>query len=212
MAVNNQSNLDVFLFMFDYLNIDVTGISNVSFRYYVTSWEKFSLYAAVMRKLDDTSGKSAEIALDDADRRLLNALQRDNRRSVAELAAAAGLTPQTCHRRLQRLRESGLIVREAALVDQQRSPLPLTAVIEVAMERLSATVRADFETRMRETREVLQCYAVSGPNDYILVVALADVADYSRFMQEHLASDEAVKHFKGTLSVVTVKQTTIVDF
>jgi Lrp/AsnC family leucine-responsive transcriptional regulator len=150
--------------------------------------------------------------VDDADRRLLNELQRDNTRSVAALAAAVGLTPQTCHRRLQRLRESGLILREAALVDQARSPRPVTAIIEVALERLNDGVRAAFEERMREADDVLACYAVSGPNDYILTVALADVADYSRFVHQHLVDHPGVKHFKGTLSVVTVKQTTVIDF
>jgi Lrp/AsnC family leucine-responsive transcriptional regulator len=150
--------------------------------------------------------------VDDADRRLLNELQRDNTRSAAALAAAVGLTPQTCHRRLQRLRESGLILREAALVDQRRSPRPVTAIIEVALERLNDGVRAAFEARMQEACDVLACYAVSGPNDYILTVALADVADYSRFVHQHLAEDPGVKHFKGTLSVVTVKQTTVIDF
>jgi Lrp/AsnC family leucine-responsive transcriptional regulator len=150
--------------------------------------------------------------VDDADRRLLNELQRDNTRSVAALAAVVGLTPQTCHRRLQRLRESGLILREAALVDQGRSPRPVTAIIEVALERLNDGVRAAFEETMRSADDVLACYAVSGPNDYVLTVALADVADYSRFVHEHLVENPGVKHFKGTLSVVTVKQTTVIDF
>lgn len=150
--------------------------------------------------------------LDAADRRLLNEVQRDVRRSLAEIAKAAGLTPQTCHRRLQRLRTTGLILREAAIVDQRRSPWPLLAIVEVMMERLTNEGIAEFHRVLLAEPKVLQCYAVAGEADFLLIVAVEDMADHHRFIHDFLLDQPGVKHCKSKFSMRTVKFTTEIRF
>ncbi|NED69887.1 AsnC family transcriptional regulator, partial [Streptomyces sp. SID10244] len=53
--------------------------------------------------------RGADRALDDTDRTLLRLLQTDARMPNSELAARAGIAPSTCHGRVRRLTDLGVI-------------------------------------------------------------------------------------------------------
>jgi DNA-binding Lrp family transcriptional regulator len=164
------------------------------------------------RLLDLPTRSARPPQFDELDRKLLNALQRSCSRSPAELADALGINRRTCYRRLERLRAQNVILREVAIVDQRQSPWPLSVIIEVMMERLTANVRLDFERAMGRLPQVMSFYAVSGESDYLLIVALSDVEDYYQFVNEHLVDNPAVKHFKSSFALRTMKLTTEIPF
>ncbi len=129
------------------------------------------------------------VSLDIIDSRLIAELQKDNRISVADLCDTIGLTPATCHRRLKRLRESGLIIKEAALVDPRFSARPLTVIIEITLAQNLIT----FEKRLSLLKEISMCWAVSGPVDFIAVGHFRDMDHYRAFMVAELIDNENVK-------------------
>ncbi len=118
------------------------------------------------------------VTIDDIDRRLLDALQQDSSRPVGVIAELVGLSSSACYRRIQRLRDSKLIQREAAQVDQRRSAWPLTVVVELVMERLNEPLRAAFEAKVQGLAQVMQCYSISGEADFVMLIAVADMDDY----------------------------------
>lgn len=130
------------------------------------------------------------VTLDIIDSRLITELQKDNRVSVAELCDRIGLTPATCHRRLKRLRESGLIIKETALVDPQFSARPLTVIIEIAVARNLVA----FLKKLSEMKELSMCWAVSGPMDFVAVGHFRDIDHFREFMVAELIENEDVKH------------------
>jgi Lrp/AsnC family leucine-responsive transcriptional regulator len=148
---------------------------------------------------------SGPVALDDVDRRLLNALQDDCQRSVLELARAASTSVATCHRRLQRLRASGVIEREAAILRPERTARGLIIFVEVALERHEAAAHAAFEDKMRAAPEVSQCYNTSGQTDYIVVMNVADVPAYHEAATRLFSSDPGIRTFRSTISIKRVK-------
>lgn len=150
--------------------------------------------------------------LDEADRRILNALQRSNRHSLHELAEIVGMSPQTCHRRLQRLRNSNIIEREAVLIDPRRSPKPFTVFVKVKLEPMNEESKRKFEARIAQFPEIMQVYIISGPFDYLLVVNLADIAEFDRFADDFLVESEQVHHFESTMVLRRVKFETAIDF
>ena len=156
--------------------------------------------------------QSGSVDLDEVDRRLLNEVQRDNGRPVAVIADIVGLSASACYRRLQRLRNDGVIVREAAIVDQRRSPWPLTVIVELSMERMNEPVRAGFEAKIQRVPQILQCFSVSGDADFVLVVAAADVEDYREFARDVLISDEHIKTFRSTFALKRLKSQTLIEF
>lgn len=151
-------------------------------------------------------------SLDDIDRRLLNALQQDCSRQIAAVADLVGLSPSACYRRIQKLKDARVILGEVALVDQRRSPSPLTVFVEVTMERLNEPIRAAFEAKIQRLPQVMQCHAVSGPSDFFLVLALPSTEAYYEFVQEFFVADETIRAFKSTFGIYGVKSKTQLMF
>src|SRR5919109_4782776 len=75
------------------------------------------------------------VELDDFDRRLLDALQQDSRRTGEQLAALVGLSPAACLRRAQRLRETGVIEREIAILAPAALGGMTSVLVLVTLER-----------------------------------------------------------------------------
>lgn len=141
------------------------------------------------------------VTLDIIDSRLITELQKDSRISVAELCDTIGLTPATCHRRLKRLRESGIIVKEMALVDPQMSARPLTVIIEITL----AQNRIPFEKKLSLLKEISMCWAVSGPVDFVAVGHFRDIDHYRAFMVAELIDDENVKRQTSAIVVDRIR-------
>lgn len=149
-----------------------------------------------------------EIDLDDIDRRILAALQRDARISNIELAAQVGLSPSPCHRRVRRIEAAGLIRRYVALLDRTKLGLDLTVFIEVALARKDAESVAAFERAVTARPEVLECHIMTGDYDYLLRVAAADVASFRSFIMTDLLAMPAIDKTRSNLSLGEVKYTT----
>ena len=108
--------------------------------------------------MDSIPGGTVE--LDDFDRRLLDALQADNRRTGEEFADIVGLSPAACLRRAQRLRDEKVIERDVSILAPEALGRRLTVIVLVTLERESPDVVDAFKRSMRQAPEVMQCYYV----------------------------------------------------
>ena len=149
------------------------------------------------------------ISLDSTDLRLLDALQRDASRTNQRLAADVGISPPTCLRRVQRLRDVGLIERQVALLSPDRLAAVLghglQAVIEISLDRQDAASLDAFETRVIADDAVQQCWRVSPGPDFVLVVAARDMPDYSALAQRLFTADGNVRNVKAFFSLKRAK-------
>lgn len=142
--------------------------------------------------------------LDDFDRRLLAALQRDNRQTGEELAEAVGLSPAACLRRAQRLREAGVIARDVAIVAAEYADRPLTLITQVTLQRDRPDFLDTFRRRMAAAPEVTQAYYVTGAADLVLIIAVVDMEQYESFTRRQLG-DPQVKRFDTMVVMNRVK-------
>jgi Lrp/AsnC family leucine-responsive transcriptional regulator len=161
------------------------------------------------RKHHSQSGKL--VALDAVDRRLLAILQNDNSQSNLHLAEQASLSPPTCLRRVRRLRDEGVIVRDVSLVDPSKVGKGVTVFVEVALERQQDEQQRTFEKKIRATPEVMQCYVVSGDSDFLLVARVADMETYHEFVKRVLVRDQNVRNFRSIFAMNTVKYETAIQ-
>lgn len=143
--------------------------------------------------------------LDTTDRRLLACLQENGRMTATELAARAGLTTSPCLRRLKVLEEAGVIRGYTALVDQTQVGLPVSVFVSVKLERQSEEAMARFEAAVRRCPEVLECYLMTGPRDYLLRVVARDLADYERFVKETLTRISGIANLESSFALGQVK-------
>ncbi len=146
--------------------------------------------------------------LDETDRRILAALQRQGRLSAQELAEAAGASPATCWRRLKALEEAGIIKGYAALLDREKLGLAVVAFVHVTIERQYAKAVAEIEKKIRTRTEVIDCYATTGDADFTLRVVARDIADYDRFLQKFLLELPEVRQVRSAIALREIKATT----
>jgi Lrp/AsnC family transcriptional regulator, leucine-responsive regulatory protein len=151
---------------------------------------------------------ASHMDLEDIDLRILSFLQDDARLSNVELAAKVGLSQAPCLRRVRALEKSGVIKSYTALIDEATVALGVTVHIQVRLD-LQVAKRFDrFESQIVGRPDVLECYLLTGAADYLLRVAVRDVAAYERFLKESLSRMEGVVSTHSSFGLRVVKHTT----
>lgn len=144
--------------------------------------------------------------MDRTDRNLLDALQHDSSRSVADLGELVGLSASACHRRIKALEEQGLIAGYAARVDPRRMGLTVEVFVEITLTSQSRESMDRFERAVGDFDEILECHLMSGGADYILRVAATDLADYDSIHRECLARLPGVSAMRSSFSLRRIKR------
>ena len=138
---------------------------------------------------------------DAIDLQLMDLLQRDATLNNQQLAQRAGVSPATCLRRVARLRESGLIERQVALLSHgalaQLQGHGLAAIVEVSLDRQGAEHLATFEARVVEEDAVQQCWRVSPGPDFVLVVQVLDMPHYQQLAERLFTQNANVRNVKA---------------
>jgi len=122
--------------------------------------------------------------MDKKDFQILHQLQLDARLSNHELAQRVNLSPSPCLRRVRQLEQSGVIRGYTAIVDQQAFGLPITVFIRIALERHDTATVGEFERRIRDIDEIMDCFLMTGQRDYLLRVVASSLEGYERFIRE----------------------------
>ena len=123
-------------------------------------------------------------ALDQIDIKILAALQRDGRTTVAKLAKAVGLSPRPCLERVRRLEAARIITGYHAQIDVDRLSRPVTVFAEITLANQARQDR--LERRLAATDEVVECWQVSGRVDYLARFVCADLGAYETLTNDLL--------------------------
>lgn len=146
----------------------------------------------------------SETELDRKDFRILHHLQNNGRLSNAELADAVGLSPSPCLRRVRALEQAGIIRRYAAIVDSGAVGLPITTFVNVTLHSQERSSLEAFEQRVRQYREVMECYLMTGSFDHILRVVVPDLESYERFLVDRLTRTPGVANIQSSFTLKQV--------
>ena len=148
-------------------------------------------------------------ALDEIDRRILAALQRDGRMSMADLAAEVGLSPSPCARRVGLMEEAGVIARYVAVVDQKAVGLPVSVFVSIKLSSQREEALTAFGRAIAAWPEVLECYLMTGPRDYLLRVVAEDLGAYERFLKQKLTRLDGIASIESSFALEQVKYTNV---
>lgn len=127
-----------------------------------------------------------KITTDSIDRKIMRALQRDGRMTLAQLADHVGLSATPCKRRLLRLEEAGIIAGYEARIDPKVSGFGVTAYISVEMERQDVDELARFQREVSHFEEVVTGTLMTGSQDFLLEVAVENLEEFEQFLQTRL--------------------------
>jgi len=165
-----------------------------------------------LQEICKTQAMEGQITLDTIDRRILRALQRDGRMTYDVLAQEVGLSPSAALRRVKRLEESGAVAGYVALLSPERVGLPLTAYLNVRLEKHTERHKRNpmdvFRASVQTWPEVVECASLTGEMDYLLRVVVQDMAHYSRFIMDTLLKHPSVQDCKTSFVLDRVKNTT----
>ncbi len=151
--------------------------------------------------------KLMTMKLDDIDRRILRALQRNGRIPNNELAQAVGLSPSPCLRRVRLLEEAGVIDRYVAVLNPARIGKGLTFFTRIWLNAQDEDTIEHFASEVLKLPEVLECYLMLGDCDAMVRCVAADISDYRRFQSEHLSRIRGVQNVKTDVPSQTIKHT-----
>ncbi|HEY9108540.1 MAG TPA: Lrp/AsnC family transcriptional regulator [Roseateles sp.] len=128
--------------------------------------------------------------MDAIDVRILEILQQDAEQQVAQIAEAVGLSTTPCWRRIQRLKEAGVITRQVALVDARKVNVGVTVFVSVRTSVHTDTWFETFKATVQAIPEVVEFYRMSGDVDYLLRVVVPDIAAYDRVYKRLIAGTQ----------------------
>jgi DNA-binding Lrp family transcriptional regulator len=144
--------------------------------------------------------------LDRFDRQLLNLVQDDSAQTAERLAEAVGLSASAIQRRLKRLREEGVIVRDAAIVDPRMVGRPTYFVVSLQVERERPELLAQLREWLAARDQIQQVFYVTGEADFILIITAPDTESYDALMSRMVAENPNVRRFTTNVTLGVVKQ------
>jgi Lrp/AsnC family transcriptional regulator, leucine-responsive regulatory protein len=149
-----------------------------------------------------------QLPIDSIDWNILRLLQADARLSNVELAKAVGLSPSPCLARVRALEKAGYISRYVSLLDALKVGLKVSVFIQVALEKQIEPVLDVFEKAIKERREVMECYLMTGEADYLLRVVVPDLQALEHFILNFLSRVPGVGNIKSSFALKQVKYQT----
>jgi len=141
---------------------------------------------------------------DSVDRAIISTLQRDGRIANVDLAEAVALSPSACLRRVKALEASGIIAGYHADVSRARAGLGLTAFIGLRVEGHSQETSQRIEERLLAIPAVVACYVISGNDDFLVEVAVPDLAGYEQLLLGEILTIPSVVQAHSTFAIRTV--------
>lgn len=151
---------------------------------------------------------AAFASLDRTDKTILKALQRDASISNVALSSKVNLSPPACLRRVERLKELGLIKRIVALLDPKAMEAGTLVLIGVVLDRSTPESFAAFEKAVQRVPSCMECHVVTGEFDYIMLVRTKDNEGYNRLHAEHLLDLPGVRQIRTFMVLREVLSTT----
>jgi Lrp/AsnC family transcriptional regulator len=148
-----------------------------------------------------------EMGMDAIDRKLVELLQADATLPIAELASRVNLSQTPCWKRVQRLKEEGVIRAQVALCDARKLGVGTTVFVAVRTNQHTEDWARKFVSAVREIPEVVEAYRMSGETDYLLRVVVSDIDDYDRVYKQ-LIRDVALFDVSSSFAMEQIKYST----
>ncbi|MFT6582958.1 MAG: Lrp/AsnC family transcriptional regulator [Alphaproteobacteria bacterium] len=145
--------------------------------------------------------------MDELDRKILRILQTDSALAVSEIAKQVGLSASPCWKRINRLREGGIIERNTVVLNARQLGFGLTVFVSIKTGEHSDEWLADFSKQVTEMPEVTEIHRMAGDVDYMLKVVARDMESFDKFYKR-LIGITAFSEVTSRFSMEKIKETT----
>lgn len=149
------------------------------------------------------------VQLDQIDRRILDLLQTVPGINTSTIGEKIGLSQSACWRRIQRLRDEGIIQDQPVKLDREKVGLNTMVFAHVKLTSHGRSNLADFSDAVRKYPEVLDCYVVLGNVDFLLRIVTEDIKAYEQFFFEKLSQLPGIQEVNSSIVLSDIKHTTV---
>ncbi len=143
--------------------------------------------------------------IDDTDRRILRQMMAEPGLPSAELAERAGVTPATCWRRIEKLREGGVIRGEEALIDWHALGWAVEVSLRFTLDKTNPRAFDEFTAAAREVPEVIEIQSFLGSTDMRLQVVARDMAHYQEIYRNRILTLPHIAELDALMLISTIK-------
>ena len=148
------------------------------------------------------------MGLDEIDKKILNILQEEGRITNARLAQKVGISPSPTLERVKKLEQAGFIRQYVALVAPEKIDRGTLALVHVSLAVHQLGSLDHFVKSIQALPEVLECYHISGEEDFLLKVAVAGIEAYREFVVNKLTGIGGISKIRTSFVLDTVKNST----
>ena len=145
--------------------------------------------------------------MDEIDRKLLALLQQDSTVAMSDLADEVGLSATPVWKRVQKMEQAGVIARRVALLNPEQIGIALIVFVAIEAREHTPEWLAAFAGAIRDMPEIMDAYRMAGEVDYMLRVAVADMAEFDTFYKR-LITAVPLKNVTSRFAMERLKQTT----
>ena len=178
-------------------------VFNINLQYFRNDFSYIRLFSKIFSvvKLMNES----QYTLDRIDRKILSALRKDGRLTVAQLSELVGLSSSPCWTRVKRLESLNVIEGYTATINAKAIGINELFFIEITLERHDDEILEQFSDALSQMPEVVEAHLVTGDYDYLVKVAVKNAEHYERFLRKNLYSMKGIRHTRSIFALRPLK-------
>lgn len=146
------------------------------------------------------------MVLDEIDKTILNTLQKNGKTTNSKLSKMVGISAPATLERVKRLETAGVISRFTVVVDHECLGYLITGIVNLSLNLSQLTSVEDIKEKFSALEEVVECYQISGENDFILKVISKNIKTYAEFMNNKLTKINGIRFIKSSFVIDSVKE------
>ena len=150
-----------------------------------------------------------KLAIDQIDRKILEILQSEPGINATAIGEQISLSQSACWRRIQRMRDEGIIRDQPVKLDREKVGLNTMVFAHVKLTSHGRSNLAAFSEAVSEFPEVLDCYVLLGNVDFLLRIVTSDIKAYEMFFFEKLSQLPGIQEVNSSIVMSDVKHTTV---
>jgi Lrp/AsnC family transcriptional regulator len=149
-----------------------------------------------------------KIEIDRIDREIIHILQDNAELSAAAVGEKIGLSQSPCWRRIQRLKDEGLIQGQMMRFDRKKLGFDVLVFAQVKLTAHGRSQVPQFAETIRQFPEVQECHLVLGNIDFLLRIVARDIEEYEHFFFEKLSHLPEIQEIHSNIVLSEIKYTT----
>ncbi len=149
--------------------------------------------------------------LDAIDKKLLQLVQTDSKKTTKELSLKLNLSVTAVYERIKKLEREGIIDKYVVLLNRSKVEKGFVVFCHLKLIQHTREFLTKFESEVKQLYEVLECHHVSGDYDYILKIVVKDMEAYREFLVTKLTTLEHIGSTHSTFMINEVKYTTAIE-